>query len=208
MSSDTTKTLKSGNLNDEQVISLALTSKIRAGSGGSLSTPSKERSQSVASSGDGTTVSTTATGDAATTSKRETKGKSPHKNETKKGKSPHKHSSQQQQEQPTTTLTAAVADNNKNNQTTMEYVINDLLNIDSQYQEGSATEDIDENMEEFLRIPPKFEWLMVFSLAVCMDSFLYAWAMLPLKFVWGLVCALCSVCSAGKGIRGVGFHRR
>eukprot|EP00579_Thalassiosira_antarctica_P029168 CAMPEP_0202025816 /NCGR_PEP_ID=MMETSP0905-20130828/57338_1 /ASSEMBLY_ACC=CAM_ASM_000554 /TAXON_ID=420261 /ORGANISM="Thalassiosira antarctica, Strain CCMP982" /LENGTH=1166 /DNA_ID=CAMNT_0048588835 /DNA_START=148 /DNA_END=3644 /DNA_ORIENTATION=+ len=215
MSSDTTKTLKSGNLNDEQVISLALTSKIRAGSGGSLGTPSKERSQSVSSSTsakDGSTVSTTATGDAATTSittpsKRETKGKSPHKNVTKKGKSPHKHSSQQQQqEQPTTTL-AAVADN-KTNQTMKEYVINDLLNIDSQYQEGSATEDIDENMEEFLRIPPKFEWLMVFSLAVCMDSFLYSWAMLPLKFVWGLVCALCSVCSAGKGIRGVGFHRR
>ena len=68
-----------------------------------------------------------------------------------------------------------------------EYVMNDLLNIDSRNQDGSATEDIDANMEEFLRIPSKLEMLLLFSLAVCLDSFLYAWAMLPLKFVWGVV---------------------
>ncbi|EJK63063.1 hypothetical protein THAOC_16302, partial [Thalassiosira oceanica] len=70
-------------------------------------------------------------------------------------------------------------------QTMKSFFINDLLNIDSRNQDGSATEDIDENMEEFLRIPGKLEFLMIFSLGVCMDSFLYAWAMLPLKFLWG-----------------------
>jgi len=93
-------------------------------------------------------------------------------------------------------------------QTMKEYVMNDLLNIDSRNQDGSATEDVDENMEEFLRVPPKLEGLMFFSLAVCMDSFLYVWAMLPLKFVWGLVSLACSAYSPRKGIRGVKFHRR
>ena len=93
-------------------------------------------------------------------------------------------------------------------QTMKEYVMNDLLNIDSRNQDGSATEDVDENMEEFLRVPPKLEGLMFFSLAVCMDSFIYVWAMLPLKFVWGLVSLACSAYSPRKGIRGVKFHRR
>jgi hypothetical protein len=93
-------------------------------------------------------------------------------------------------------------------QTMKEYVMNDLLNIDSRNQDGSATEDIDENMEEFLRVPPKLEGLMLFSLAVCIDSFLYVWAMLPLKFVWGLVSLACSIYSPKKGIKGVKFHRR
>ena len=87
-----------------------------------------------------------------------------------------------------------------------EYLINDLLNIDSRNQDGSATEDIDANMEEFLRIPSKLENLMIFSLAVCADSFLYAWAMLPLKFVWGIVCMICSVVRP-RGVQ-IRFHRR
>ena len=93
-------------------------------------------------------------------------------------------------------------------QTMKSYFINDLLNIDSRNQDGSATEDIDENMEEFLRIPGKLEFLMVFSLGVCVDSFLYAWAMLPLKFVWGWICLGCTLYSPSKGIGGVKFHRR
>lgn len=93
-------------------------------------------------------------------------------------------------------------------QTMKSYFINDLLNIDSRNQDGSATEDIDENMQEFLRIPGKLEFLMIFSLCVCIDSFLYAWAMLPLKFVWGWVCLGCTLYSPSKGIGGVKFHRR
>jgi hypothetical protein len=89
-----------------------------------------------------------------------------------------------------------------------EYVINDLLNIDSRNQDGSATEDVDENMEEFLRIPPKLEVLMLFSLAVCVDSFLYIWSMLPLKFMWGVISLSCSLYSPKSGVGGVKFHRR
>jgi len=97
----------------------------------------------------------------------------------------------------------------KSSQQTMKsFFINDLLNIDSRNQDGSATEDIDENMEEFLRIPGKLEFLMIFSLGVCMDSFLYAWAMLPLKFLWGWVCLGCTLYSPSNGIGGVKFHRR
>jgi len=96
----------------------------------------------------------------------------------------------------------------ENKQTMLDYVKNDLLNIDSKHQDGSATEDIDANMEEFLRIPMKLENLMTFSLAVCVDTFLYVWTMLPLKVVWGLVCLLCTVLRPKKGIGGVMFHRR
>eukprot|EP00804_Cyclotella_cryptica_P004202 CCRYP_014568-RC/>CCRYP_014568-RC protein AED:0.06 eAED:0.06 QI:1249/1/1/1/1/1/2/180/817 len=96
----------------------------------------------------------------------------------------------------------------KNKQTMKEYIMNDLLNIDSRHQDGSATEDIDANMEEFLRIPFKLEKLMLFSLAVCVDSFLYVWTMLPLKVIWGVVCLACTILRPGKGIKGIMFHRR
>ncbi|KAL7519706.1 hypothetical protein ACHAWX_004457 [Stephanocyclus meneghinianus] len=96
----------------------------------------------------------------------------------------------------------------KNKQTMKEYIMNDLLNIDSRHQDGSATEDIDANMEEFLRIPFKLEKLMLFSLAVCVDSFLYVWTMLPLKVMWGVVCLVCTVLRPGRGIKGIMFHRR
>ena len=106
------------------------------------------------------------------------------------------------------TATTKVKSPDKTNQTMKEYVINDLLNIDSRNQDGSATEDIDANMEEFLRVPSKLENLMIFSLAVCMDSFLYAWAMLPLKFVWGIVCMICSVIRPKGALQEIRFHRR
>lgn len=96
----------------------------------------------------------------------------------------------------------------KSKQTMKEYIINDLLNIDSRHQDGSATEDIDANMEEFLRIPFKLENLMWFSLAVCTDSFLYVWTLLPLKAIWGFVCLVCTILRPGKGIKGIQFHRR
>lgn len=96
----------------------------------------------------------------------------------------------------------------KSKQTMKEYIMNDLFNIDSQHQDGSATEDIDANMEEFLRVPFKLENLMFFSLAVCVDSFLYVWTMLPLKAIWGFVCLACTIRRPGKGVRGIQFHRR
>ncbi|KAL9180036.1 hypothetical protein ACHAXT_008006 [Thalassiosira profunda] len=177
LSSDTTKTVKSGNTNDA---SSTRKSKLRSGS-----ESSRSRSQSIASNDPATATKTP--------SKRDAKGKSP------TNKSPQKTSSED----------AAAKDNGKSNQTIKEYVINDLLNLDSRNQDGSATEDIDANMEEFLRIPSKLENLMVFSLAVCMDSFLYAWAMLPLKFAWGVICLVCTIVRPRHGfLKDVRFHRR
>jgi hypothetical protein len=167
------------------------------------STSSKERSLSVASakSDIGTLLqSVETTGDTATSTATATKSITPKSHKMHKNDSPHNHSS--------IDSTTLVEPNIKNNQTMKEYVMNDLLNIDSRNQDGSATEDVDANMEEFLRIPPKLEYLMFFSLAVCMDSFLYVWTMLPLKLVWCVVCLACSIYSPKKGVRGVKFHRR
>ena len=203
MSSDTAHTVK-------RVNTISAMSP-RASNGGistTTATPpsatSKERSLSVASTksdGGHSTLLQSAeiTGDpamaTATTLSITPKGQKSHKSG-----SPYNHL-------PRDTITL-MESNNKNSQTMKEYVMNDLLNIDSRNQEGSATEDIDANMEEFLRIPPKLEYLMLFSLAVCMDSFLYVWTMLPLKLVWCLVCLACSIYSPKKGVRGVKFHRR
>lgn len=112
------------------------------------------------------------------------------------------------QQHPSSHDLTSVTSNTTPVQSMREYVINDLLNIDSRNQDGSATEDVDENMEEFLRIPQKLEGLMLFTLAVCMDSFLYIWSMLPLKFIWGVISLACSLYSPTKGVRGVKFHRR
>ena len=191
-SSDTTKTPKSKNMKRE----------VR-----SNSIPSgKERSQSVCSAkSKDSGVVVVANNDSAT----DNKGSETHLSTKKEKKSESKTSSSQQQQQ---------SESGKK-RTMSQYVINDLLNIDSRNHDGSATEDIDANMEEFLRIPSKFEHLMVFSLAVCVDSFLYPWAMLPLKFIWGLVCLACTVYKMIRkkkwtlnlneaDVHGIGFHRR
>jgi len=146
---------------------------------GSVSSSGRDRSLSIMSEKDGTTGASNTTGNS-------------NNNATSKNTKP----CQQQQSDV------------KSKQTMKEYVINDLLNIDSRHQDGSATEDIDANMEEFLRIPSKLENLMVFSLAVCVDSFLYVWTMLPLKVIWAMVCLVCTILRPGKGIGGLMFHRR
>lgn len=173
MSSDTSKTIKSGNINKEALLSAR-----------------KNRSQSISSSTSATTTrDTSASGTAAAESEKASTTVTPKKRNS-------------------STTATKVKSPDKTNQTMKEYVINDLLNIDSRNQDGSATEDIDANMEEFLRVPSKLENLMIFSLAVCMDSFLYAWAMLPLKFVWGIVCMICSVVRPKGALQDIRFHRR
>ena len=82
------------------------------------------------------------------------------------------------------------------------------LNIDSRQQDGSATEDVDVNMEEFLRVPFRIEKLLLFGLAVCFDCFLYVLTVTPLKFVWSLLCLVCTIVRPGKGIGICRFHRR
>lgn len=91
------------------------------------------------------------------------------------------------------------------------YIKNDLLsnmNLDSRQQDGSASEDVDANMQEFIKVPSKLESLLFFGLAICTDSFLYVLAFLPLKCLWSCICLFCTILRPGKGIRGCTFHRR
>jgi hypothetical protein len=82
------------------------------------------------------------------------------------------------------------------------------LNIDSRQQDGSATEDVDENMEEFLRVPFRIESLLWFGIATCFDCFLHILTVTPLKFVWSCICLICTIIKPGKGIGSCSFHRR
>ncbi|KAL7546655.1 hypothetical protein ACHAWF_009990 [Thalassiosira exigua] len=205
MSSDTTKTLKAGN-----TIGHVASRRQRLRSG---SASGKERSDVPTVPSEG---GRSGTDEAApplpvdvrrtrAPSKAEAKGKSPRRGEVpKSSKSPRK----PPPDSAGGTDGPARTGDAKAPQTMREYVLHDLLNVDSRNHDGSATEDVDAAMEEFLRIPSKLEGLMAFSLAVCVDSFLYAWAMLPLKFVWGWICLACSVLSPRRGIRGVRFRRR
>jgi hypothetical protein len=82
------------------------------------------------------------------------------------------------------------------------------LNIDSRQQDGSATEDVDENMEEFLRVPVRIESLLWFGIATCFDCFLHILTVTPLKFVWSCICLICTIIKPGKGLGVCSFHRR
>ena len=82
------------------------------------------------------------------------------------------------------------------------------LNLDSKQQDGSASEDVDANMEEFLRVPSRLEGLMLFGVSICADSFLHVLAVTPLKFVWSLLCLVCTIIRPRKGIGFCRFHRR
>lgn len=82
------------------------------------------------------------------------------------------------------------------------------LNIDSRQQDGSATDDVDANMEEFLRVPFRIEKLLLFGVAVCFDCFLNVLTVTPLKFIWSCLCLLSTLVRPGKGFGFCRFHRR
>eukprot|EP00978_Attheya_sp_CCMP212_P010905 scaffold26569_cov60-Attheya_sp.AAC.1 len=94
-------------------------------------------------------------------------------------------------------------------QSMLSYLKHDLLNLDSRHQDGSATEDADVQMEEFIRVPSKLETLNVFGLAAVTDAFLYVLTVLPLKFVWSCICFVITIFGPRKGnLFGLRFHRR
>jgi len=53
-----------------------------------------------------------------------------------------------------------------------------------------STPDVDNQMEEFVKVPSKLEGLLAFGLFICLDSYLYILTMLPIKFCWGMLLAL------------------
>jgi Eukaryotic membrane protein family len=56
------------------------------------------------------------------------------------------------------------------------------LNYLNSFQE--STPDVDEQMEEFIKVPVQMESIMGFGFFICMDSFLYMITILPIRFVW------------------------
>ena len=84
----------------------------------------------------------------------------------------------------------------------------DGLNLDSRQHDGSATEDVDANMEEFLRVPWRIEELMSFGTIICADAFLHVLTVTPLKFIWSCLCLVCTILNPGRGIGWCRFHRR
>lgn len=84
----------------------------------------------------------------------------------------------------------------------------DGLNLDSRQHDGSATEEVDANMEEFLRVPWRIEELMSFGTIICADAFLHVLTVTPLKFIWSCLCLVCTILNPGKGIGWCRFHRR
>jgi hypothetical protein len=91
-------------------------------------------------------------------------------------------------------------------QTIMAFL--DSLNLDSRQNDGSPAEDIDANMEEFLRVPYRIEEIMAFGILICTDSFLHVLTVTPLKFIWSCLCLVCTIINPGKGIGWCRFHRR
>merc|ERR1719330_646313 len=82
------------------------------------------------------------------------------------------------------------------------------LNLDSLRQDGSATKEVDANMDEFVRVPYKLEALLFFGLAICVDSFLHVLTVVPLKIAWSCLSVVCTVIRPRTGIGGCCFHRR
>jgi len=82
------------------------------------------------------------------------------------------------------------------------------LNLDSFRQDGSASEEVDANMEEFVRVPFKLEGLMFLGFTICVDSFLHILTVVPLKIAWSFICLMCTMIRPMKGIEGCRFHRR
>jgi len=65
--------------------------------------------------------------------------------------------------------------------------------------------DVDNQMEEFVKVPSQLEGLLTFGLIICFDSFLYFLTMLPIKFIWSTFLLLKSTFSKDENYT---FHRR
>ena len=89
-----------------------------------------------------------------------------------------------------------------------ELVRNKWLDYLNCFQE--STPDVDVQMEEFVKVPGHVEGIMTFGVIICVDSFLYIFTILPIRFVWSLLLLLLRICSIGanKPSPPFQFHRR
>ena len=71
--------------------------------------------------------------------------------------------------------------------------------------------DVDVQMEEFIKVPAAVETIMSYGFFICVDSFLYMFTVLPIRFIWSCLLLVIKV-SVGRGIQASNphfqFHRR
>jgi Eukaryotic membrane protein family len=71
-----------------------------------------------------------------------------------------------------------------------------------------STPDVDQQMEEFVRVPSQVESLLTFGIIICMDGYLYTLTILPLRAAWSCLLLL-GLASGTKPKRPeFQFHRR
>jgi Eukaryotic membrane protein family len=71
--------------------------------------------------------------------------------------------------------------------------------------------DVDVQMEEFIKVPAAVETIMSFGFFICVDSFLYMFTVLPIRFIWSCLLLVIKI-FLGRGIQAQNphfqFHRR
>lgn len=90
-----------------------------------------------------------------------------------------------------------------------ENVRHKWLNYLNSFQE--STPDVDLQMEEFVKVPGNLESIMAFGFYICVDSFLYIFTILPIRFVWSCLLLMLRILTSWrpKPITGpLHFHRR
>mmetsp|Transcript_1653 Transcript_1653/g.4499 ORF Transcript_1653/g.4499 Transcript_1653/m.4499 type:complete len:488 (+) Transcript_1653:1262-2725(+) len=70
-----------------------------------------------------------------------------------------------------------------------------------------STSDVDAQMEEFVKVPWQVERLMAYGFFICVDSFLYTFTILPIRFVWSILLLLLQMVY-WKTSKHYQFHRR
>ncbi|KAL7555585.1 hypothetical protein ACA910_016193 [Epithemia clementina (nom. ined.)] len=96
----------------------------------------------------------------------------------------------------------------KQNVNSDDLVRNKWLDYLNSFQE--STHDVDLQMEEFVKVPGYVEGIMTFGFFISVDSFLYIFTILPIRFVWSLLLLMLRVLSfwTKKPSPPYQFHRR
>lgn len=107
---------------------------------------------------------------------------------------------------------AATTINNNNANTgdsnSDDFVRNKWLDYLNSFQE--STPDVDVQMEEFVKVPGYVESIMTFGFFISVDSFLYIFTILPIRFVWSSLLLILRMFSfwTKKPPPPYQFHRR
>jgi Eukaryotic membrane protein family len=69
--------------------------------------------------------------------------------------------------------------------------------------------DVDVQMEEFIKVPAAVETIMSFGFFICVDSFLYMFTVLPIRFIWSCLLLVVKIFLPKQGQNPhFQFHRR